>query len=130
MRFPGSIARLSDAQLDIAAAPPNLNEHSLTDRETPPPTLNKGAREKTDPLEGLKVLDMTSAIAGPYASSIMGDFGAEVLRIESETKPCIMRGAGPFVDNEAGADNSLSYLTINAPKKSLAIDLRNPNQSK
>lgn len=126
VRFPGPIARLSDAQLDIAAAPPNLNEHSLTDRETPPPTPNKGAREKTDPLEGLKVLDMTWAIAGPYASRIMGDFGAEVLRIESETKPCIMRGAGPFVDNEAGADNSLSYLTINASKKSLAIDLRNP----
>ena len=77
-------------------------------------------------MRGVKVLDMTWAIAGPYASRIMGDFGADVLRIESETKPCIMRGAGPFVGKEAGADNSLSYLTINASKRSLAIDLRDP----
>ena len=126
VRFPGPIARLTDAQLSTAVAPPKLNEHTFTDRGTPPRLPNKDARKETDPLEGVKVLDMTWAIAGPYASRIMGDFGAEVLRIESETKPCIMRGAGPFVDNEAGADNSLSYLSVNASKKSLAIDLRDP----
>lgn len=126
VRFPGPIARLTDAQLSTAVAPPKLNEHTFADRGTPPSLPDKDARKETDPLEGVKVLDMTWAIAGPYASRIMGDFGAEVLRIESETKPCIMRGAGPFVDNEAGADNSLSYLSINASKKSLAIDLRDP----
>ena len=124
VRFPGPIARLSDAQLNTAVAPPKLNEHTFKDREMPPPTPNKDERKEVDPLGGVKVLDMTWAIAGPYAARIMGDFGADVLRIESETKPCIMRGAGPFVDNEAGADNSLSYLSINASKKSLAIDLR------
>ena len=126
VRFPGPIARLSDAQLRTELAPPNLNEHTFTDRMTAPSAANKDRLSEADPLQGIKVLDMTWAIAGPYASRIMGDFGAEVLRIESETKPCIMRGAGPFVDNEAGADNSLSYLTVNASKKSLAIDLGNP----
>lgn len=126
VRFTGPIARLSDASLVTEIAPPKLNQHNLQRRQAPkfPDAVNPTSAG--DPLSGVKVLDMTWAIAGPYTSRIMGDFGADVLRIESELKPCIMRGAGPFVDNEAGADNSLSYLTINASKRSLAIDLRDP----
>ena len=122
-RFAGPIARLSDTTLATKNGAPRLGEHSFDEgRDWNYPAADS-AQTSADPLEGVKVLDMTWAIAGPYASRIMGDFGADVLRIESELKPCIMRGAGPFVANEAGADNSLSYLSINASKRSLAIDL-------
>ena len=126
VRFAGPIARLSASTLLTEKGPPKLGEHSFSDRSAPATTPTSDLKQSGDPMRGVKVLDMTWAIAGPYASRIMGDFGADVLRIESETKPCIMRGAGPFVGKEAGADNSLSYLTINASKRSLAIDLRDP----
>ncbi len=126
VRFAGPIARLSDATLTTKIAPPKLDQHHLAERLLPAVPTKSNSTNEIDPMSGVKVLDMTWAIAGPYASRIMGDFGADVLRIESELKPCIMRGAGPFVDNEAGADNSLSYLTINASKRSLAVDLRDP----
>ncbi|MDP6863543.1 MAG: CoA transferase [Acidimicrobiales bacterium] len=126
VRFAGPIARLSDTTLVTETAPPKLDEHNVGAREQPAVPAEPNFASDVDPMKGIKVLDMTWAIAGPYASRIMGDFGADVLRIESELKPCIMRGAGPFVDNEAGADNSLSYLSINASKRSLAIDLRDP----
>ncbi len=125
VRFAGPIARLSDATLTTEIPPPRLDEHNFRqrqERQLPVATSDSNV----EPLSGVKVLDMTWAIAGPYASRIMGDFGADVLRIESELKPCIMRGAGPFVNNEAGADSSLSYLSINASKRSLAVDLRDP----
>jgi len=126
VRFAGPIARLSDATLVTDIAPPRLNQHNFQQRQTSETPAAGATTGAVEPLSGIKILDMTWAIAGPYASRIMGDFGADVLRIESELKPCIMRGAGPFVDNAAGADSSLSYLSINASKRSLAIDLRDP----
>ena len=126
VRFAGPIARLSDATLVTESPAPRLNQNNLQKRQAPEVPAVTNPVSEVEPLSGVNVLDMTWAIAGPYSSRIMGDFGADVLRIESELKPCIMRGAGPFVNNEAGADSSLSYLTINASKRSLAIDLRDP----
>ena len=137
VRFPGPLARPSVTPLVVDGTPPLLGEHTaeiLTAaadrRPSVAPTSGAAAAPGPaaagagdDALAGVKVLDLTWAIAGPYTSRIMGDFGAEVIRIESEKKPCIMRGAGPFMDGVIGAENSLSYHTINASKMSLAIDL-------
>lgn len=75
----------------------------------------------TGPLAGLVVLDLTRALAGPYCTLMLGDLGAEVLKIEppggDET-----RGWGPpFVAGE-----SSYYLTINRNKRSLVLDLKQP----
>ncbi|MGL6161859.1 CaiB/BaiF CoA transferase family protein [Microbulbifer sp.] len=76
------------------------------------------------PLTGLKILDFTTLLPGPYATMLLADMGAEVLRIESPTRPDMLRGLPPMV----GADKSISaaHATINRNKKSLALDLKAP----
>lgn len=131
--FPGPISRPRRTPLRIDVGPPRLGHDTAAILATAGERAPSVTAEVSDPddvsppLAGVKVLDLTWAIAGPYTSRIMGDFGADVIRIESESKPCIMRGAGPFMNNEPGAENSLSYHTVNASKRSLAIDLRNPD---
>lgn len=127
-RYPGGIARPARTPLVIDEGPPRLGQHTdavLAGAATRRPEIAEPLLPTAgdEPLSGIKVLDLTWAIAGPYTSRMMGDFGADVIRVESEVKPCIMRGAGPFMDGEVGAENSLSYHTINASKRSLAIDL-------
>ncbi|WP_445359107.1 CaiB/BaiF CoA transferase family protein [Microbulbifer sp. ANSA005] len=76
------------------------------------------------PLEGLKVLDFSTLLPGPYATMLLADLGAEVLRIESPTRPDLLRGFPPLVDDTASL--SAAHATINRNKRSLAIDLKNP----
>ncbi|MCO1333418.1 CoA transferase [Microbulbifer sp. OS29] len=76
------------------------------------------------PLQGLKVLDFSTLLPGPYATMLLADLGAEVLRIESPTRPDLLRGFPPMV----GGDTSVSaaHATINRNKRSLALNLKSP----
>jgi CoA:oxalate CoA-transferase len=49
------------------------------------------------PLNGIKVIDLTSALAGPYCSMLLGDMGAEVLKIEEAKAGDMLRKQGPFI---------------------------------
>lgn len=76
------------------------------------------------PLVGIRVLDFTRHLAGPYATTILGDFGANVVKIESvpDGDPArAIRSAGedPDVDGQA-------FSTYNHGKRSIALDLRTP----
>ena len=71
------------------------------------------------PLEGLHVLDLSRVLAGPYATQILGDLGAEVWKIERPGSGDETRAWGPpFVDG-----TSAYYLSVNRNKKSVALDL-------
>jgi crotonobetainyl-CoA:carnitine CoA-transferase CaiB-like acyl-CoA transferase len=70
------------------------------------------------PLEGVRVLDLTNIMAGPYCSMVLGDMGAEVIKIESFDGDTT-RGFEPHVNGE-----SYCYAVINRNKKSVAIDLK------
>ncbi|MFI2812891.1 MULTISPECIES: CaiB/BaiF CoA-transferase family protein [Microbulbifer] len=78
------------------------------------------------PLNGLKVLDFSTLLPGPYASMLLADMGAEVLRIESPSRPDMLRGLPPMVGgNGPGAEKvSAAHASINRNKKSLALDLK------
>ena len=71
------------------------------------------------PLAGLRVLDLTWVLAGPYASMVLCDLGAEVVKLERPPHGDVARTTGPFVNNE-----SAYFQSINRGKRSIAIDLR------
>ncbi|MWV15844.1 CoA transferase [Pseudomonas sp. L-22-4S-12] len=73
------------------------------------------------PLSSLKVLDFSTLLPGPFASLLLADMGAEVLRIESPTRMDLVRVLPPF-----DGDSSTSHAYLNRNKRSLALDLKNP----
>jgi crotonobetainyl-CoA:carnitine CoA-transferase CaiB-like acyl-CoA transferase len=72
-------------------------------------------------LDGLRVLDLSRFIAGPYCAMMLGDMGAEVVKIEPPGEGEYARRALPAVEGQ-----SLYTFIVNRNKKSLAIDLRHP----
>jgi len=81
--------------------------------------MNRPADADSLPLTGMKVLDLTRNVAGPYASLILADLGADVVKIEAlHGDDC--RGWGPpFI-----GEDSLTFMALNRNKRSVALDLR------
>lgn len=73
------------------------------------------------PLQGVCVLDLTSVVMGPYATQILGDYGADVIKTEPPDGD-VMRQAGPMRRPRMGH----LYLSTNSSKRSVVIDLKQP----
>jgi len=71
------------------------------------------------PLEGLKVVDFTRILAGPLCTMLLGDMGAEVIKIEDPEHGDDTRAWAPFVDGW-----STYFLSVNRNKKSVAVDMK------
>jgi crotonobetainyl-CoA:carnitine CoA-transferase CaiB-like acyl-CoA transferase len=78
--------------------------------------------QRTGPLAGTLVIDLTRVLAGPYCTMLMAQYGADVFKIESPDGGDVGRTWGPpFTGEEASY-----FLGINTGKRSLAIDLKTP----
>lgn len=75
----------------------------------------------TTPLSGLRVLDLATLFAGPLAATMLGDFGAEVIKVEHPTKPDPSRGHGPS-KNGVG----LWWKLLGRNKRTITLDLSKP----
>jgi crotonobetainyl-CoA:carnitine CoA-transferase CaiB-like acyl-CoA transferase len=73
------------------------------------------------PLAGLKVLDLTRALSGPFSTMILADLGAEVIKVEPTPDGDMVRQWGPFDE-----DISVYYLSANRNKKGIGVDFRSP----
>ncbi len=81
------------------------------------------------PLNGLRVLDLTRILAGPTCSQLLGDLGADVIKIERPGEGDDTRKWGPpFLKDQDGADTTESayYLCTNRNKRSLTVDISKP----
>ncbi|MCX5242344.1 CoA transferase [Streptomyces prunicolor] len=75
----------------------------------------------TTPLSGLRVLDLATLFAGPLAATMLGDFGAEVVKVEHPTKPDPSRGHGPSKDGIG-----LWWKLLGRNKRTITLDLSKP----
>lgn len=88
---------------------------------------SKAASAGPGPLSGLKVLDLSRVLAGPWASQILGDLGADVWKIERPSAGDDTRTWGPpFLQGAAGVSDAAYYLCTNRNKHSVAIDFAKP----
>ena len=80
------------------------------------------------PLSNIRVLDLTRVLAGPWATQMLADFGAEVIKIEKPGEGDDTRGWGPpFIANPDGTRGDAAYfLSANRGKQSVAIDMAKP----
>ena len=76
-------------------------------------------------LEGIKVLDFSQLLQGPYSSQMLGDLGADVIKIERYGKGDIYRGM-TFFNKWIAGDESPCFMAWNRNKRSLAIDVKKP----
>ncbi|KAK5130994.1 hypothetical protein LTR08_001406 [Meristemomyces frigidus] len=82
------------------------------------------------PLAGIRVLDMTRVLAGPYSTQILGDLGAEIIKIEHPTRGDDTRAWGPPYasytegSGKQGSGESAYYLAVNRNKKSLGLSFQ------
>ena len=106
----------------------------MTNPMTNPNSANGGGQLPL-PLTGLRVLDATHIVAGPFCSLILADMGAEVIKVERPGSGDLARGRGPYVkaavnpdtgNGESPAPVSARYLGVNRNKKSVTLDLRHP----
>lgn len=77
-------------------------------------------------LDGIRILDLSRVLAGPWATQMLGDLGAEVLKIEQPGKGDDTRGWGPPWHGEGHEQLSGYYLSCNRNKQSVAIDIATP----
>lgn len=76
------------------------------------------------PLTGLKILDFTALLPGPYATMMLADLGAQVLRIEAPQRPDLLRAMQPQRDGISAA-----HAHLNRGKRSLSLNLKHPKAS-
>jgi CoA:oxalate CoA-transferase len=76
-------------------------------------------------LEGVRVIELTHAWAGPYCGMMLGDMGAEVIKIESPRQKTEARGGYPYIANE-----SVIFMMLHRNKKSVTLDLKQPEGKK
>jgi crotonobetainyl-CoA:carnitine CoA-transferase CaiB-like acyl-CoA transferase len=80
----------------------------------------------TGALEGVVVVEIGHGVAGPFAARLLGDLGADVVKLERPSRGDFTRSLPPLVEDEAGERTSALFELLNWNKRSVAVDLRDP----
>ena len=76
------------------------------------------------PLEGIRVLDLSNHITGAYCTKQFADYGAEVTKVEKPSRGCLTRHLPPFAGDDPHPDKGLAFLYLNTNKKSITLNLK------
>ncbi len=127
LRVPGAPYRLSATPWRAPGPAPALDEHrEAVLRDIRPPPAPRIASPGA-PLAGLRVADFTWIGAGAYATRLLADLGADVIKIESATRLDTLRDAKPFKDGKRGVNRSGYFADRNCGKRSITLDLKHPD---
>jgi len=74
-------------------------------------------------LEGIRVLDLSSHVSGPFCAKLMADYGADVIKVEPPGSGDVARRSGPFVGDDPHPDKSVQFLYLNSNKRGITLDL-------
>ena len=95
-----------------------------------PPATHPAAAatpRRAGPLAGIRVLDFSWALVGSITTKVLGDLGAEVIKVESRGRPCLSRLDVQVAASRAGQlDDKPWFAHLNSSKRSLALDLKRP----
>ena len=75
------------------------------------------------PLRGLRILDISEGISGPFCAKLLGDLGADVVKVEKPDTGDVSRALGPFPDGTLDIEQSSSFFFFNTSKRSVVLDL-------
>lgn len=125
---PGPVVQASATPLRRLSAAPAVGEHTTEvaaePRSTAGSTKPTGNGDPTRrPLEGVKIADLAWVAAAPLTTKILAYWGAEVVRVESVNRPCLLRQALGFRDDVPDQENAITWHSTNANKKVISLDL-------
>ncbi len=126
---PGLWGKSQQNLMSLRHPPPEPGEHSEAIRaelKTPAPVPHYPDPDGGLPFEGLTVADFSWVGVGPISAKYLADHGARVIRIESETRPDVLRGGAPFKDGVPGLDRSQFFGDFNTSKQSLTLNMKTP----
>jgi formyl-CoA transferase len=78
------------------------------------------------PLSGIRVIDVGTRISAPFCAGLLGELGADVIKVELPGEGDFMRSMGPFVPVDGGPDYSLSWAVEGRGRRGVTCDLRHP----
>jgi crotonobetainyl-CoA:carnitine CoA-transferase CaiB-like acyl-CoA transferase len=88
--------------------------------------MNRSRRKPRGPLSGVRVIDASRVLAGPYLAMLLGDMGADVIKIEKPDGGDQTRAWGPPFVGDGDQRVSAYYVSANRNKRSVALDLKQP----
>lgn len=98
----------------VAMVPQKIEDEDVVQTQNHAPSTSS-----TRPLEGIRILDMTSVMLGPYATQMLGDYGADIIKIESPAGDTTRR-TGPQPERGMAA----TFVGVNRNKRSIVLDLK------
>ena len=133
--YPGPFIKMNESPLILRRRAPLLGEHNdevfAELAEIPAVPAPRGSSEPAHedrdlPFKGLKALDFTWAGVGPITMKYLADHGADVIHVESLTRPDVIRSFPPFKGAEPGVNRSQFPANFNTSKYGLGLDLSKP----
>jgi crotonobetainyl-CoA:carnitine CoA-transferase CaiB-like acyl-CoA transferase len=95
----------------------------MTDTTLAPRTASSATA--SGPLAGIRIIDLSAVISGPFATAMLGDQGADVIVVEQPHSPDIIRNSGPLDPCSEGV--SALYASMNRNKRAIVLDLKTPD---